>query len=380
MLMEELSVNYVLSFKNHPDLQTLDQASINYINKLHIYSDKKHNSSIKKINNHILKNPKLQNKKDNLDNKVNLILNKLSENNILNLINDFITTIGKITNLEYELVQKTIYSKIISEINFVNIYLKFLILINQIYNKVFNYDLSFFINLIEKSFVNNYNENSENNDENTRVNNLTLIRTLVSTNILSKNILIECTKMLFAQSKYIPDIYFWFSYDINITTNNSENIKKVLNTAISTRERVLLESLLTKPIVNKVEKVSGQTMLDQLMVQAKLGPVPDLQSKPTNMFGLEINNILEEYTLLDNIDDVIYFINNKCNDSLDKNKFCENLFANYFNFNNYKLIELLKVLYKNNINKLNITKGITLYKKNNKYDDKKITELLQQFE
>lgn len=350
--METLSIEYVLSFKNHPDLQKMDQETLDYINKLNI-NDKKINNN-KKQNNLIIKNPKIQNKKDSLENKVNFILNKLAEDNINNLINDFINIIGKITAQEYETFQKTIYAKIISEINFVKIYLNFFNIINQIYSKVYNYNIIYFINLIESTFINNYTHFNC-NDETKRVNNLIIIKTLVNSNILNSKVLEECTEILFNQNKYISDIYFWFN-NTNICSNNIDRIMKVLSTNIGTRDRVLLESLL-KPTTKVIEPVKAVINNNNTML-------------------LEVNNILEEYLMLDNVDDVIYFINTKCKDSLDKNKFCEYLLTHYFNFNNPELLELLKVL-NTIINKNNIQKGIQLYKKNNKYDDNKITQLTQ---
>ena len=275
--MDELSIDYVLSFKSHPDCKSLDQDTINIISKLNISIDKKHTNVKKNIS---IKNPKIQNKKDTLENKVNLILNKLSENNMLNLINDFITSIGKINNTDWEIVQKTIYLKIMSEINFVKIYLQFLILINQIYNKVLDYNISTFITNLENTFMLTYitNANNNNNDieEQKRVNNLIIIRNLVDLNVLSNDILDNCINTIFNQNKYITDIYFWFSYNKNNLNNYTNEINKVLKTELSTRERVLLESL-------------------SLCTDVKKQSTPTIITKPINTLNLEINNIIEPF-------------------------------------------------------------------------------------
>ena len=84
---------------------------------------KKPSNKIKHIN--ILKTGKIQQNKDTISNKVNLILNKLSENNINNLIIEFISSINQVNDNEFNDILKTFYIKIISEINFIKIYLDF---------------------------------------------------------------------------------------------------------------------------------------------------------------------------------------------------------------------------------------------------------------
>ena len=87
---------------------------------------------------------------------------------------------------------------------------------------------------------------------------------------------------------------------------------------------------------------------------------------------LESFYILDEYLLLESLDDVIYFITKKCPDGLSKNKFIQCIVEYYFNNNNSKVIELLKTLIQNNtLNQINLDNGIMLYKKKYKVDDMK---------
>jgi hypothetical protein len=211
-----ITIDYILSFRNHPELQKLDSKTIETINKLCINSQKKYKNNNESTHNMILKNPKIQNKKDNIDNKVNLILNKLSEDNIDNLLVEFINNIGQISCEEYNIVQKTIYMKILSEINFVKIYIKFLNYINHIYNKVQNYNMELFFSLVETKFYYDYTYDYtddymlsdeykfmiELNTESFRVNNQTIIRNLNLLNILNNDVLDECKQILFKQTKY----------------------------------------------------------------------------------------------------------------------------------------------------------------------------------
>jgi len=364
---DEISIDFILSFRNHPDLQKLDTKTIEIINKLCI-NNKKYKNNNETAHNMILKNPKLQNKKDNIENKVNLILNKLSENNIDNLLLEFINNIGQISFDEYNSIQKAFYMKIISEINFVKIYLKFFISINFIYNKVQNYNMELFISLIETKFYYDYTDNlvlsddckflADMNTESYRINNQTIIRNLNTMNIFNNEIIEECKNVLYKQTKYLSDIYYWFQF-YNITNNDMEVINKILGgDNIMTRDRILLESL-TKPSNKKEEAINEVKKIEV----------------PKDVLLLEISNILDEYLLMDCIDDVVYFIEKKCIDALSKNKFCYNLIERYSN-NEDKLLDLLKtLLIMEVINKNNINNGITIYKKKTNYNENKIKNI-----
>jgi len=367
---QELSVDFILSFRNHPELMKLDSKTIETINKMCINSHKKYkNNNEVSTHNMILKNPKLQNKKDNIENKVNLILNKLSENNIDNLLIEFINNIGQLSSEEYNVVQKTFYMKILSEINFVKIYLKFFNSINYIYNKVQNHNMELFISLIETKFYYDYTDLklsdeysflSEMNTEVLRINNQTIIRNFNILNVLNDDILDECKDILFKQTKYLADIYYWFQSDNNLSDSDIKNINTILmNDKIQTRDRILLESLCKNN--NKKEEQKTETKRVDVIKDVLL---------------LEITNIIEEFLLVNELDDVIYFIEKKCTDALSKNKFCYNLIDIYATNNEDKLLDLLKKLYNSEvINKNNINNGIILYKKKINYNESKIINI-----
>jgi hypothetical protein len=365
--LNEITIDFILSFRNHPELQKLDGKIIDTINSLCNNNKKIKNNDVS--NNHILKNQKLQNKKDNIENKVNLVLNKLSENNIDNLLVEFINNIGQISIEEYNIIQKTFYIKILSEINFVKVYLKFFNYINTIYNKVQNYDMKYFISIIETKFYNDYTDDikideeykfiNEFNTESQRINNLMIIQNLIHINIFNNDIINECKNILFNQTKYLSDIYYWFQFDNKVTNYDINIINQILSCDnITTRDKVLLESLC------KITSIKDDQKIEKKHIEIN-----------KDILLLEINNILEEYLLMKEIDDVIYFIEKKCGDALSKNKFCYNLIDRYSN-NDEELLDLLKTLYKSDIiNKNNINNGLMLYKKTSSFNENKLNKI-----
>ena len=192
--MQVLDINTFLSFKKNDDVQNLDNHTIELLNKLFGNIDKHSKKKlIKKTNINILKNQKIQNKKDNIINKINLILNKLSATNIDNLIVEFLDNVNQVFINDFEEIQKTFYLKMLSEINFIKIYLEFLKNIGFIYNKAYpseNYNLSFFYSIIEVKFKadyinfkipDEYNFLNKYNNEADRINNLIIITNRANT-------------------------------------------------------------------------------------------------------------------------------------------------------------------------------------------------------
>ena len=124
-----------------------------------------------------------------------------------------------------------------------------------------------------------------------------------------------------------------------------DKIKLILNKNISNREKVLLENLINnKLITQNVEE--------------------DYVNITKNTLQLEVDNIIDEYLLLKSLEDMKSFIETRCADSITKNKFSECLIDKYFieNKNNMnEIVELIKLLLKNQILfKANLIKGLTL--------------------
>ena len=131
-----MNLDYVLSFKNKKELRFLDRKILN-----NIYANFKNskirfkNNKIKKKTSNILKNRKIQIDKQKIENRVTLYLNKISEDNIKVIVEEFIEDIGFISENEFKLVQKTFYIKTITEINFLDNYLNFFLIIYSVYKK-----------------------------------------------------------------------------------------------------------------------------------------------------------------------------------------------------------------------------------------------------
>lgn len=361
-----LDIDDFISYKPNKEVQELDTKTLELLNSLFGLNDKykKSKKYIKKQSINILKSQKVQNKKDNIINKVNLILNKLSETNIDNLVLEFLENINQVDEDNFDEIQKTIYIKILSEINFCKIYLDFLKIIGLIYNKVQNYSLNYFISIIELKFKTDYtnfnidfdekyNILKELEGETKRFNNLVLLKSLFDNKMLSKELEELCDNLIIEQNIYLPDIYHWFNLkNIELSDQQKTIIKKhIIENVLSPRENVLLESLLTtnEKFIKQTNETNPQTNKNIIKNDTLL---------------LECDNIIEEYILLKSIEDINYFINTRCIDAISKNKFCEVLIDKYFSGtkeSSRDLVDLIKELLKNQILfKSNISRGLLL--------------------
>jgi hypothetical protein len=256
-----MNIKLFENLRYHEQCNVLDKEIINTINNSfmtckNIKYNQKYNKNIKKpiIVTSVLKNSKIKIIKDKITNKVNLILNKLSENNTNNLILEFIENI-KIINIEnYNEFLKTIYIKMLSEINFIKNYLNFFVLITSVYNKYYNYNIKYFIDLIEYKFKYDYNinkiENEYKNDflflvDLNHLNNLKLIKELCNYSIkyFNNDFILYIEEYIINQKIYLSDIYEWYK-DYSLNELQINKIKNILNDEIQLRDRVLLENLI----------------------------------------------------------------------------------------------------------------------------------------
>jgi hypothetical protein len=366
--MEVLDLNLFLTYKTYHNVQELDSNTQDLLSVLFGNTEKYKNLKKTKKNINILKNQKLQNKKDNIVNRVNLILNKLSESNIDNLIIEFIENINQVSLENFEDIQKAFYFKTISEINFVKIYLKFFKVIGYLYNKVQSYDLSFFISIVETKFNIDYMQQPINSDKYTflielegetkRMNNMILIKNLVDLNFCSEKLIHLCDKVILNQTTYLPDIYHWFnSKNKELTKNEIDVIKSILNSINTPRDKILLENL-----INKVK--TTQSVVKEVERETVVG----------DTIKLETENIIDEYVLIKSFDDIKHFIDTRCVDAIAKNKFCEQLIDKYFIVNiesSQDIIELIKSLIKSHtLFKSNLSRGLIML--NNNWKDRSI--------
>ena len=385
-----MDIESFVSLKTLPELENLSNEITNILTILS--SGKK---IIKNINkgNQLLKNPKIQLLKDKIENKVNLILNKLSELNINNLLIEFVETIGKIKEEEFNDIQKAFYQKMQSDISFIKIYIDFYKLISQVYILQFNYSNKYIINIIESKFLYNYYDieytekfnflmeyEDVNNfiiSENKRINHLIIIKNMIYSNILNNNLENIITDELLKQKNYYADIYYWLQ---NKTLDDTIklSIKNIIsNNTLPLREKVLLDNLITD---TKNTEVNGEV---------KSLATPQIKEQNINLdtLGIESENVIEEYLFMESIDEVKIFIESRCKDAISKNKFCQYLFNKYFESNiesTSKILDFIKTLVKKQILfKSNLSRGLLLLNNNWKdlvHDfnnpDKKMKELL----
>ena len=329
-----MNIEFLLSFQDNEKLKNfslniIESENYNTWNKSLYKNDK--NKYYKKI-------PVKKDLNITIVNKFNLILNKLSETNFNNIINEFIENINYLTFEEYEELQKTIYIKILSEINFIKIYFKFIELINYIYSNVLGYNLNYFINIINSKFHLDYlsieildiNDKfyfiNEINILESRINNIEMIKQLYKYDLINKIEFINYEKLLLNNSKFIADIYYW-KPDMN--EENILKLNEILNNDLCIRDKILIQNLIHN---------ANKTELDYLL----------------NDYLMENNN---------NIVKIIEYINLQCIDGISKINFCKSVIELYNENNNIILLDLIKKLLNEKIfNKIDLSNSLKIIK------------------
>ncbi len=319
--------------------------------------------------NQLLKNPKIQLLKDKVENKVNSVLNKLSELNFNNLLIEFVEFLNKLNEQEFNEVQKAFYLKMQSEVSFVKIYCDFFKVIGNVYRDYANYNISYFINIVETKFKHDYldmeipeefdflkalDDEDKDISEVKRINNLNIINALLMTNVINKDLQSQLDSVLLKQTNYFSDIYYWYQ-NKDLTKETKQTIKNIItNNALSMRDKVLLDNLLEEE-VSQVKKQEGKR---------ETKPVVKKEAIKTDTLDIETENIIEEYIYLESIDEIKAFIDERCKDALSKNKFCLYLFNKYFlesQENSEKLLSLVKSMVKTQILfKSNLSRGLLM--------------------
>lgn len=356
-----------VSLKSSSELDNLSQQIINLINQMS--GGKKNFKNHNNKGNQLLKNPKIQLLKDKVENKVNSVLNKLSELNFNNLLIEFIEFLNKLNEQEFKEVQKAFYLKMQSEVSFVKIYCDFLKVIGNVYRDYANYNISYFINIVETKFKHDYldmeipeefdflkalDDEDKDISEVKRINNLNIINALLMTNVINKDLQSQLDSVLLNQTNYFSDIYYWYQ-NKDLTKETKQTIKNIItNNALSMRDKVLLDNLLEEE-VNEVKKQEGKR---------ETKPVVKKEAIKTDTLDIETENIIEEYIYLESIDEIKAFIDERCKDALSKNKFCLYLFNKYFlesQENSEKILSLVKSMVKTQILfKSNLSRGLLM--------------------
>ena len=386
----KLDIELFFNLKHHKECLYFDNEVIESIIDTFSNNKNKKTKPIYKKTLAVIKNPKLKQIKDKISNKVNLILNKLSENNIDNLVVEFIENV-KINNIEdYNEFIRTFYIKLLSEINFFKFYMQFFCMLTLTYEKVNGYNIEYFYNLIESNFnyhyfdiINNDSDYFKDMDEEKRINNLTILNELIKINYFSSSFWDHVNDKIFTQKKYLSDIYYWLK-DTKLTPNHIEKINLILTDEIQLREKDLLENLLngctnieTNQPPNKI--IFKKPSIEKLSFSeiVTLGDKKPPSSPKTNT--VELDNNLEEYFFIDNSESIEDYINTNCKDANTKNKFCEYIIDKYFKLqqtDSQKILTLMKKLIKSkHLFKSNLSRGLLNLNKTS-YNQEKFKKLL----
>jgi hypothetical protein len=354
-----MNIEFLLSFKDHPELLLLNDSVIKSLpdNFVRIYSKKVKKKITKPISkSNILKNSKLQTAKNKDENKVNLVLNKLSEDNLNNIIQEFLETFVDVDQEKYDVILKTIYLKLIKDEKFIYIYYKLYNVINSIYFSLFDLNNKFFIDIIQNKVLSDYNVKklkdtfkfvSKLKTEENRINNLKLIILLIESDNLNKEIITKVTDIIIKDDK-IPDIVFWFNNKIirkNIKLEDYYDIlSSKLKNKINNRSRVLLKNLLNiedNEILDDSDSSSDDEELSEFSDDSCVISVKEENTK--SEFEIEIDNIIEEFLLLEDVDEILTFIKEFSKDKDSTKLFTKTLLNFYFNstINNYSKFKIL---------------------------------------
>ncbi len=303
-----------------------------------------------------IKTNKVQAKKDLNENKIIMIMNKISDNNINELVGEYISNILVDTEEKYNVIMTEIFSKMVKDIKFAENYIKFAMKIFIIEKKRLNLYPEEFINLIKETIINS-------NDENERNAGYTIIKLLIKYSFFNENIIEQISKNIINnndKSRYI-DCYNWFN-GLDITTfscykNDILNIAIKCNNENMNRETILIESLID------IKKNKEVEILEEI--------------NDDDTFNTQIINILDEYQFIKSIDEIIEFINSECNNINNKNLFCMKVLSFYEN-NINEGIDLIDTLIKKKVLfKSNISKGLVLYLNKNNNSDNNIIKILK---
>jgi hypothetical protein len=325
-------------YKLKHDIQcvVLDNDIIQNILDCYVKSNIKMIKTIKKQVN-VMKTNKIQAKKDLNENKLIMIMNKLSNDNINELVAEYINNINLEDQIEkYNVILTEIFNKMIKDIKFIENYVNFAIKIFAIEYERLNVYPTTFIDLLKDTL----NESSEETIRNACYD---IIKQLQKSGFFNENILLFMSKNLFLYKINYIDIYNWFSsFPKEYIYKYKNDITNVLSQISDNREKILISSLL--------EETTNNDNIDVL------------DEEDNDEFKTLITNILEEYNFIKSVDEVEEFIKTDCNDINKKNIFCREFIE--FNINNVSTIDmtLIDTLIKNKILfKSNISKGLVLY-------------------
>ena len=382
-----MEIDYLLSFKNHQMCKNLDNIYLQKFSLL-IKNNKKGKRKNKAYENkkssNILKE-KIQISKEKIENKFSLLINKLDNDNFEKIIEEFVIKFKDINEQDYIVFQKYILKRIIKDGKFQDLFLDFFIKIKEIYSIISSFNEKIFVSLIELKFKYDYNilsidqinENYQDikdlfidlielNSEDNRINNINLIIKFIKNNYFGEEIISEIANGLI-KTDFIPDIYKFINDEyiskIFKFTEFFDLLKEKTKHTMNNRYMVLLKSILENnniqidsEIFNKIDE-SSNIISDDLEFNNEFDICePDLFSEIDlktvesydnlrSKLEIEISNILEEYLLIEDFNEINNFLQNQT----DINEFIKQLYNFYFknNLNNYDKFKSLFLNFRN---------------------------------
>jgi len=224
----------------------------------------------------------------------------------------------------------------IKDDKFIELFFRFYDKIYSIYTNLFELSNRHLINLIEETIRFNYDSLTLKEEhifietltsEENRINGLRLVILLLENSNLEKDIINIISNYLL-DSKYIPDINFWFSNKYIKSNTDSEcynnKLKNKLTNNINNRDVILLKNLLDNNNIEYNEEDTEDKSICNLNLE---------NSIEKSEVEIEIDNILEEYLLLEDFNEVLMFIEPYKHDNITIKLFMNSLLDFYFNSN-----------------------------------------------
>lgn len=372
-----MNIQTFIKYKSVLENKKLNMKKIfNYDKNIKYY--RRRNRYIKK-NNNLLKNNNLQQNKNRIENKINLILNKLTVINIDKIVIEFIQNVFINDKSKYDIFIKTLYVKILNEIQFIENYINFFDIISNLYNKLYSFKSDYLIHIIEDKINNDYLNLKLKEDwlkdfknENFRKNNLLLISYLINKKYLNQNLNSLIESIIITQNNFLVDIFNWFKFSNNKISKNIKNkiLKIIENNNISFRDKTLLLNLINNTN-NHNKNNNNSNLVNNTTKKTNFLESNNKIISNENRFIIESENIYEEYNYLELIDEVKSYIKENCEQANFKNLFCKIGIEIFLKSNNNKILILFEKLIKQRyLYKSNLSRGLLYFIKNkkNNYD------------
>ena len=357
------SIN-LLKLKNDNNCISLNNTIITSILELFNQSNiKTVKVSATQIN--ILQNNKIQGKKELNENKIIMIMNKISQNNINELVIEYLLLINITTVEEYNIIQREMLCKLVKDIKFIDNYIQFIIKIFSIEKYRLSLEPLFFISTLNKQIIDNYTTDTLETD---RISYLQIVKKLIAVTFFTSDLNDYISNLILSQNIYKIDVYYWFN-NKDLLNKYETNIRDTIN--YCTQNNLKREALMIESLFENIKLP---------VIYHEIKEIVKVDNK--NEFIILVNNIIDEYLYLECIDEVTKFINNSCKELIEKNIFCQELLKYYFLQSDKKItiLNLYDSLIKNKIiYKSNISKGLLLYIENNNISKQDNIEVLLHF-